>query len=244
MFEALFYALQTAIAIALPLVIKSSLEKKQKAQKGTFASGIAVYLLWGALLNSILQVIVTNSVDITSPLIMNPWVSAIFSGCVLAVCTLAGRFIWIKWVMKKAENKTDALVFGTGYAFALGVITYALSGVVSTVFALMKAAESTKIIPEMFENTAYLVAEGSVYTVFLITLQAAFLIVLEICISAVLFTSIKNLNHKGFAVLSFLASAVAHTFISAPLSMEIRLIILFAVTLLMSGLCWHCTKKE
>ncbi len=244
MLEALFYALQTAVAIALPLVIKAWLEKSEKAQKGSFGAGITVYLLFGALINSVLQVLVTSSVDITSVLIMNPWVSAIFSGCVLTVCLTIGRVIWIKYVLKKANNKTDALVFGTGHGLALGIVTYALSGAVSTVFAVMKATQSTKAVPSIFEGTAQLVAEGSVYTVFLITLQCVFLIVLEICISAVFFTSLKELNNKGFAVLAFLASAVAHTFLASPLTMEVRIIILAAVALLMSGLCYRCTKKK
>ena len=103
MFEALFYALQTAVAIALPLIIKARIDKHEAAKK-TFGAGIIVYLLF-AVINSVVQVVIINSLEITSAVIMNPWVSAIFSGCIFTVCLTVGRIIWIKYIMKKADKK-------------------------------------------------------------------------------------------------------------------------------------------
>ena len=242
MFEALFYALQTAVAIALPLIIKARIDKHEAAKK-TFGAGIIVYLLF-AVINSVVQVVIINSLEITSAVIMNPWVSAIFSGCIFTVCLTVGRIIWIKYIMKKADKKVDGLVFGTGYSLAMCIVTYALSGIVSCIFAVMKALESTKAVPSVFHTTAQIVADGNVYTIFLITLQLILLCVLEICISAILFTSIKKLSGGAFFLLAVLFSTVAHTFLESPLETEIRLIILAVTTILSAAVCWRCTKKE
>ena len=244
MLQTLFYAFQTAVAIALPLILKAKFDKNKTAHKSCFGGGIIVYFIFNAVLNSIIQVLIIDSTSMTSPLRVNPWVSAIFSGVTLSVFLAVGRFVWIKFFMKKAKEKTDALVFGTGYAFAMSLVTYAVSGIVCTVFAVMKAIDSTKAVPAVFETTAKIVANSSAYTVFLVILQVALLCALEICISAIFFTSIKGLSNKALTIPVILASAVAHFFLETPLSIEIRTAILMAVTLLMAGLCWRCTQKD
>lgn len=244
MIQAFFYCLQVAVALALPIFCFRKFNKNTKGKNRSFSHGIYVYLIFTALLNSVVQVIIETSLPIDSSLLINPWASAIFGGVVLTVFVSLGRIIWIKGVMKKEREKNDGLVFGAGYALAMNAVTYGLSGIVSVVFSVMNALDSTSAVPSVFETTAKIVANGSSYTVFLITLQAIILCVLEISLSAIFFTSLKQLSNSALVLPAILASAAAYTFLEAPLSLEIRLIIVAVITLLISGLCWYCIKKE
>lgn len=244
MIQAFFYCIQVAVAIILPLVCLRKFRKNSKAKSKSFLHGIYVYVLFSAVLNSVVQVLIETSLPITSSLLINPWVSAVFNGAVLTACLTIGRIIWVKGVMSNADTKNDGLVFGAGYAFAMNTVTYGLSGIVSVIFSIMNALESTAAIPSVFETTAKIVVGGTSYTVFLITLQSLVLCVLEISISAIFFTSLKKLNSTALIFPAILASVAAYTFLEVPLSLEVRLIIVAVITLLISGLCWYCTKKE
>lgn len=244
MFQAIFYALQIAVALILPIVCLKKLGGNTKSAKKAFFQGIYAYLIFGALLSSVSESVVETSLPMLSPFRLNPWLSALLSGIVLTLCLSIGRAIWVKSALKKLNEKSDALSFGAGSAFAATAIIYGLSGIVSFVFSIMKAVNSTKAVPVVFESTAEIVAQGTAYTAFLSTLQALLICALEICISAIFFTSLKKLSHKALIIPAIISFFAVHFFLRCPLELEIRLIICAGIVLLTSGICWVCTKKK
>lgn len=244
MFQALFYCLQVALSIGLPIFCMKKFTKDQKAEKRTFLHGALAYLIFGAVISSVVLTLIESALDITSPLLINTWLYCFFNGFVLTACLSLGRVIWIKAIMKKAKSKVDGLVFGTGSALAATTVAYGISGIVSVVFSIMKLMKSTKLIPVIFQSTAEIVVQGSAYTTFLITLQALLVCALEISVAAVFFTSLKGLNSKAFTVPAFIFQVAALSILSSPLSFEIRLIITAAIVLFSTGICWVCTLKK
>lgn len=243
MLYAVFYAIQAAVAVALPIVFLAKYSKKYQSEKSSKGNGVAVFFIFGAAANSVLSLYITGMFKPSSPFVQNLWLSALVSAVINTVCVVLGKFIWFKFVMKEANSKHDAVMFGGGYATWFMVMSYAVSAIVSVVFALLNVFAKDTQISEILRDTYEIYASSSYYQIFLVTIQCVLLGACELFTSITLFGATKKQTSPLFFVAGTVLSFGIYFVPYIPLSLEINLIILAVITLLTSYTAYITYKK-
>lgn len=244
MLKIIFYILQIAVALLLPLLFVRYSLKKENNGKSSIWHGVFVYLIFNAVCNSVLYAVIMMFIPVDSVLNLNLWLSAILSGILLTVTVTVGRIIWIKYVMKKHNTPNDAVMFGSGYALALNSVAYGVSGIVSLIFSVTQYIGKSTVVPTVFETTSKTVTADSLYTIFLTALQAALVCVFEISVSVICFFAVKKLKSKRYMFYAVVFPLVAYTALEIPLSLEWRLVIFSVMTFISAGIGWNCAIKK
>lgn len=243
MLYAVFYAIQAAVAVALPIIFLVKYNKKQNVKKSYAKGGAAVFFIFGAAANALLSLYITGNFSPSSPFVQNLWLSAVVSAVINTICVLLGKTLWVKFVIKEANSKHDAVTFGAGYATCFMVLSYALSATVSVVFALLNSFANNPEISEILRGTYDIYASSTYYRIFLVTIQCVLLGACELFLTVTLFGGVKKkinpLVTFSAVVLSFGIYFVPYI----PLNLEINLVILAVITLL-SAYTAYITYKE
>lgn len=243
MLYAVFYAIQAAVAIALPIVFLEKYSKKYQCEKSSKGNGVAVFFIFGAAANSLLSLYITGMFSPSSPVVQNLWFSALVSAVINTFCVVLGKFIWFKFVMKEANGKHDAVMFGGGYATWFMVMSYAVSAIVSVVFALLNVFAKDTQISVILKDTYEIYASSSYYQIFLVTIQCVLLGASELFTSIILFGATKKQTNPLFFVAGTLLSFGIYFVPYIPLSLEINLIILAVITFLTAYTAYKIYKE-
>ena len=125
------------ISVGLPFVLMALAKKKMKAKILPFWIGVGTFLVFALILEkTIFNYIIISTVGLEK-LTSNLWIYALFGGLEAGIFEEVGRYISMKFLMKKDLNKENSIMFGIGHGGVEAIIIMGFSMISNLIVALM-----------------------------------------------------------------------------------------------------------
>ena len=237
------------ISIALPVVLLIVVHKKTKARMAMAVIGAATFFLFAMVLEQILHAVVlgVGGERITG----NIWIYGLYGGLAAGLFEEVGRFVAMRFAMKKQLNLPNALMYGVGHGGIEAILIVGLASVSNLVTSIMINAgtlEASLGALDQATKEATLTQLSALWTTpsyqfFLSGIERIVAVTLHIALSVLVFQAVK-LGKKFYWFLAFAIHAgvdfvtvVAANYLNLVL-VEVMLAVLVAgVVVLTVSLC-------
>lgn len=237
------------ISIALPVVLLIVVHKKTKARMAMAGIGAATFFLFAMVLEQILHAIVlgVGGERITG----NIWIYGLYGGLAAGLFEEVGRFVAMRFAMKKQLNLPNALMYGVGHGGIEAILIVGLASVRNLVTSIMINAgtlEASLGALDQATKEATLTQLSALWTTpsyqfFLSGIERIVAVTLHIALSVLVFQAVK-LGKKRYWFLAFaihvgvdFATVIAANYLNLVL-VEVMLAVLVAgVVALTISLC-------
>ena len=237
------------ISIALPVVLLIVVHKKTKARMAMAVIGAATFFLFAMVLEQILHAVVlgVGGERITG----NIWIYGLYGGLAAGLFEEVGRFVAMRFAMKKQLNLPNALMYGVGHGGIEAILIVGLASVSNLVTSIMINAgtlEASLGALDQATKEATLTQLSALWTTpsyqfFLSGIERIVAVTLHIALSVLVFQAVK-LGKKRYWFLAFAIHAgvdfvtvVAANYLNLVL-VEVMLAVLVAgVVVLTVSLC-------
>ena len=237
------------ISIALPVVLLIVVHKKTKARMAMAVIGAATFFLFAMVLEQILHAIVlgVGGERITG----NIWIYGLYGGLAAGLFEEVGRFVAMRFAMKKQLNLPNALMYGVGHGGIEAILIVGLASVSNLVTSIMINAgtlEASLGALDQATKEATLTQLSALWTTpsyqfFLSGIERIVAVTLHIALSVLVFQAVK-LGKKRYWFLAFaihvgvdFATVIAANYLNLVL-VEVMLAVLVAgVVVLTVSLC-------
>lgn len=237
------------ISIALPVVLLIVVHKKTKARMAMAGIGAATFFLFAMVLEQILHAIVlgVGGERITG----NIWIYGLYGGLAAGLFEEVGRFVAMRFAMKKQLNLPNALMYGVGHGGIEAILIVGLASVSNLVTSIMINAgtlEASLGALDQATKEATLTQLSALWTTpsyqfFLSGIERIVAVTLHIALSVLVFQAVK-LGKKRYWFLAFaihvgvdFATVIAANYLNLVL-VEVMLAVLVAgVVALTISLC-------
>ncbi len=197
------------IAVGLPIVLAIIVGRKWHANIKCLLLGMACFLIFALILEQILHTIVQLSTG--NLLIDNVFLRAIYGGLAAALFEETGRFVVMKYFMKKEMKKENALMFGVGHGGIESIIIVGMTYVSNIITAIMiNTGGLEKFLGTLNENTMITVEKSlePLWTTpsssfYLAGLERVSAIAFHICASYLVYRAVKD-KKISFYFIAFL----------------------------------------
>ncbi|MCJ7841573.1 YhfC family intramembrane metalloprotease [Lederbergia sp. NSJ-179] len=180
MFVALVASLLFAIGLPIALVI--IFKKKFGISLYVLLIGMATFLVFALLLENIPHTYFLAGNATTSEWLKNnPWLYMLYGGLMAGLFEETGRFIMMKYVLKKYRDWKDGLSFGLGHGGFEAVVLVGISSIGTLVMAIMinngsfdsilSVDPSLQIVKDQLTGSAALVWLGGIERISAIAIQ-------------------------------------------------------------------------
>lgn len=237
------------ISIALPVVLLIVVHKKTKARMAMVVIGAATFFLFAMVLEQILHAVVlgVGGERITG----NIWIYGLYGGLAAGLFEEVGRFVAMRFAMKKQLNLPNALMYGVGHGGIEAILIVGLASVSNLVTSIMINAgtlEASLGALDQATKEATLTQLSALWTTpsyqfFLGGIERIVAVTLHIALSVLVFQAVK-LGKKRYWFLAFaihvgvdFATVIAANYLNLVL-VEVMLAVLVAgVVALTISLC-------
>ena len=237
------------ISIALPVVLLIVVHKKTKARMAMAVIGAATFFLFAMVLEQILHAVVlgVGGERITG----NIWIYGLYGGLAAGLFEEVGRFVAMRFAMKKQLNLPNALMYGVGHGGIEAILIVGLASVSNLVTSIMINAgtlEASLGALDQATKEATLTQLSALWTTpsyqfFLSGIERIVAVTLHIALSVLVFQAVK-LGKKRYWFLAFaihvgvdFATVIAANYLNLVL-VEVMLAVLVAgVVALTISLC-------
>lgn len=237
------------ISIALPVVLLIVVHKKTKARMAMAVIGAATFFLFAMVLEQILHAVVlgVGGERITG----NIWIYGLYGGLAAGLFEEVGRFVAMRFAMKKQLNLPNALMYGVGHGGIEAILIVGLASVSNLVTSIMINAgtlEASLGALDQATKEATLTQLSALWTTpsyqfFLSGIERIVAVTLHIALSVLVFQAVK-LGKKRYWFLAFaihvgvdFATVIAANYLNLVL-VEVMLAVLVAgVVALTVSLC-------
>lgn len=237
------------ISIALPVVLLMVVHKKTKARMAMAVIGAATFFLFAMVLEQILHAVVlgVGGECITG----NIWIYGLYGGLAAGLFEEVGRFVAMRFAMKKQLNLPNALMYGVGHGGIEAILIVGLASVSNLVTSIMINAgtlEASLGALDQATKEATLTQLSALWTTpsyqfFLSGIERIVAVTLHIALSVLVFQAVK-LGKKRYWFLAFaihvgvdFATVIAANYLNLVL-VEVMLAVLVAgVVALTISLC-------
>ena len=237
------------ISIALPVVLLIVVHKKTKARMAMAVIGAATFFLFAMVLEQILHAVVlgVGGERITG----NIWIYGLYGGLAAGLFEEVGRFVAMRFAMKKQLNLPNALMYGVGHGGIEAILIVGLASVSNLVTSIMINAGTLEASLGALDQTtkeATLTQLSALWTTpsyqfFLSGIERIVAVTLHIALSVLVFQAVK-LGKKRYWFLAFaihvgvdFATVIAANYLNLVL-VEVMLAVLVAgVVALTISLC-------
>ena len=237
------------ISIALPVVLLMVVHKKTKARMAMAVIGAATFFLFAMVLEQILHAVVlgVGGERITG----NIWIYGLYGGLAAGLFEEVGRFVAMRFAMKKQLNLPNALMYGVGHGGIEAILIVGLASVSNLVTSIMINAgtlEASLGALDQATKEATLTQLSALWTTpsyqfFLSGIERIVAVTLHIALSVLVFQAVK-LGKKRYWFLAFaihvgvdFATVIAANYLNLVL-VEVMLAVLVAgVVALTISLC-------
>lgn len=237
------------ISIALPVVLLIVVHKKTKARMAMAVIGAATFFLFAMVLEQILHAVVlgVGGERITG----NIWIYGLYGGLAAGLFEEVGRFVVMRFAMKKQLNLPNALMYGVGHGGIEAILIVGLASVSNLVTSIMINAgtlEASLGALDQATKEATLTQLSALWTTpsyqfFLSGIERIVAVTLHIALSVLVFQAVK-LGKKRYWFLAFaihvgvdFATVIAANYLNLVL-VEVMLAVLVAgVVALTISLC-------
>lgn len=198
------------IAIGLPVFLLI-LGKKKLGAKVRFAwYGAAVFVLFALILEQLLHSVMLNAAG--DALNSNIWLYALYGGLAAAAFEETGRFVAMKYWMKKELSRENAVMYGVGHGGVEAILIVGVTCIDNLITSfLINSGQLEKSLAAVGDGTGKELAIQSLsvlwttpgYQFFLAGIERLSAIVLQICLSYLVYRAVKQ-GKKLFFAASFL----------------------------------------
>ena len=196
------------ISIALPVVLLIVVHKKTKARMAMVVIGAATFFLFAMVLEQILHAVVlgVGGERITG----NIWIYGLYGGLAAGLFEEVGRFVAMRFAMKKQLNLPNALMYGVGHGGIEAILIVGLASVSNLVTSIMINAgtlEASLGALDQATKEATLTQLSALWTTpsyqfFLSGIERIVAVTLHIALSVLVFQAVK-LGKKRYWFLAF-----------------------------------------
>lgn len=196
------------VAVLLPIVLCVVVMKKTKAKLVSLVWGCGVFFVFALVLEQILHTVVLTVTG--TKLTGNIWLYALYGATAAAVFEETGRFIAMKFGMKKYLSKENALMYGVGHGGIEAILLVGVAQVSNIITSFMINENQLDIILGALDETQKAATVESLsalwttpgYMFFLGGVERVFAIMLQISFSVFMYVGVKQAK-KSFVAVAF-----------------------------------------
>lgn len=246
----MFFAL--AVSIGIPVALLLYLYIRKRAKLTSFFIGAGVFFVMAMVLEQTLHVAVLSAVQ--EELTGNIWAFAAYGGLAAALFEETGRYIAMRYLMKKNLDTENALMYGAGHGGFEAILIVGMANINNIVMSIMintggMESTLTALDEEVREVT---IQQLSVlwttpdYVFYLAGVERLCAIVLQIALSILMYCGVRY-GRKVYVALAFGIHFLVDfiTVLSADY-MELVLVegIVIVLTVLTAALTYRIWKGE
>lgn len=193
------------VSIGLPIVLMILVKRKLRAQMSALGIGAAAFVVFALLLEQMLHSIMLNAAG--DVLTENIWLYALYGGLAAAVFEETGRFVAMRYWMKKSLSKENAIMYGVGHGGVEAVLIVGLTCINNLASALMiNSGQIDQILSATAEGEGKELAMQAYttlcttpgYQFYLAGVERISAIVLQIALSYLVYRAVKYGEKKFF----------------------------------------------
>ena len=229
------------VVIGLPVALGIIIYKKTHAKASSCFIGAGVFVVFALILEQILHAIMSA---VTGTLLRdNILLYGLYGGLAAALFEETGRYVAMKFCMKKNLDKGNALMYGVGHGGVEAILIVGLvyvNNIVTSIMINTGVIQMTllQLTPEMQQATYQQLQalwQSPAYVFYMAGVERLSAVVLQICLSVLVYKSVKTGRKKyitGAFLLHFTVDFV--TVVTAgfglPLwAVEIEVIVIVAI---------------
>lgn len=187
-----------AISFILPIVLAVFTKKKWGAKVLSFFIGAGIFIGFALILEQLFHQLMLKVIG--ESLLNNIWVYAIYGGIAAGLFEEAGRYIAMRFCMKKTLNRANAFMYGVGHGGAESMIIVGLTSISNLMTASMinngGIIALIDALPEEMKEETY----GSItqlwtlpsYQFHLAGIERIIAVLLQISFSLIMFKAVKT----------------------------------------------------
>lgn len=196
------------VSIGLPAALGIVVYKKTHARISSCFIGAGIFVVFALILEQILHAIVMA----VNPALQNRTVLfGLYAALAAALFEETGRFVAMKFFMKKSLNKGDALMYGVGHGGVEAILLVGLTYVNNLIISIMINTGSIQLTMSQMESalqeTTYqqlqALWQSPAYAFYMAGVERISAIVLQICLSVLVYKCVKT-GQKKFIAGAFL----------------------------------------
>lgn len=193
------------VSVSLPIILLILVRVKTRARISTFFIGCGFFIGFALILEQILHMIVLMAAgDILQ---RNIFLYGLYGGLAAALFEETGRFIAMKFCMKKCLDKGNALMYGVGHGGVEAIILVGLTYVNNLIYSILinsgSIRQTMSLLEPSVQETLYsqvqVLWQFPAYQFYLGGVERILAIVLQICLSVFVYKSVKTGNKKFWA---------------------------------------------
>lgn len=242
--------ISTVVPIAAFII--AAVKWKGRARISSFFIGAATFIVFALILERILHAVVLGA---TGTMIAgNIWLYALYGGLAAGLFEETGRFLAMKFCMKKTLNRENAILYGIGHGGIEAILIVGLTYVNNLIYsALINSGSLTSVLAAYDGKTQaallqQLSALGTTPSIhfYLAGLERIGAMLLHIVLSYLVYLAVKNGAPKYYALSIFLHAFLnaAIVIISSKISVVLTEIAFIIVILLLAFLLYRHEKSQ
>ncbi|HKM33780.1 MAG TPA: YhfC family glutamic-type intramembrane protease [Lachnospiraceae bacterium] len=202
------------IAFGVPITLLVVIRKKTKARVSSFFIGCVTFVLFAMILESIMHSFVFSATG--NAISGNIWAYALYGGLAASLFEETGRFLAMKFCMKKALNRENALMYGAGHGGIEAILLVGFTYISNIIMAILANTGTMEKSLTVLDSATYdqTVSQLSVLWTtssslfFLAGVERLAAITLHISLSIFVYKTVKTGNVKYLLVAYLLHFAV------------------------------------
>jgi uncharacterized membrane protein YhfC len=172
------------IAVGTPVALLIIFKKKFHISLKVLAVGALTFILFAQILEGLAHSFFLVANETTKSLLENPWLFMVYGGLMAGVFEETGRFVMMKYALKKHREWRDGLSFGLGHGGIEALVIVGVNAVMMLVFSMMMnngtidaimegpSAESLAPLIEQLKNGSFiLIMFGGVERLFALAIH-------------------------------------------------------------------------
>ena len=194
-----------AVSIGLPIILGIAVYKKTHARISSCFIGVGIFTGFALILEQIVHAVVLGLTG--TGIRDNVFLTALYGGLAAALFEETGRFVAMKYCMKKNLDKGDALMYGVGHGGAEAILIVGLVYINNLITSVMintggMQLAMAQLDPALQESTyrqLQLLWQLPANGFYLAGVERMSAIVLQISFSVLVYKSVKTGQKKFFA---------------------------------------------
>ncbi len=240
------------LAIGIPIILCIVVRCKTKAKISNFFYGCAVFFVFALILEQILHTIVfmVFGTGITENILLY----GLYGGVAAALFEETGRFVAMKFLMKKQLTRENGLMYGVGHGGLEAILIVGLAYISNIVTAFMinsnqMEAALSPLSESQRESTIQSLSalwSTSSDQFFAAGIERISAIILQIALSILVYKAVKSGQKKFWALamgVHFLVDFIA-VISSQKLSIWFTEVLIFIITMIVAVLAFRIYKED
>lgn len=129
--------LSLVVAVGIPIVLLIIFKKNFNISIKVVLFGMLTFFVFASILEGFFHAIFLEWNKSTKALLENTWLYMLYGGLMAGIFEETGRFIMIKYALKKYREWKDGLAFGLGHGGIESILIVGINSVVMVVLAFM-----------------------------------------------------------------------------------------------------------